>query len=410
MSNLQAPPSTVNSNGRQLPNWITSYLRMVEQTEPPERFHLWVAITMLAAMLGRKCTVQLGPNSFYPGLYTILIGGPGVRKSTAIEYGTDLLREVGKITLAPDAVTKEQLCQEIENAQDTVPIGNTMFTHSSLFVVASELVVFIKESDNERLGYLCQLYDGRDRFEYKTKTSGNNYIVNPGLWILGATTPNWIEISMKQLGVGGGMTSRTIFVYAADKGKHIPATQMKPFDPVLRSKLMADLLQIKRMAGHFKFTPEANLVYENWYIGPYKNFTIGDSRFESYWQRLPSMVIKVSMVISAAKRNNMIIMPEDVVGAIRVFDHIHPEMSQAFGGLGQNILGKQTEKIREMLRQHGSCPKSYIMHVLRHDLNEWDYLRARNSLLAERFCSQQFDQERGEHVLTISALPPSGGS
>jgi hypothetical protein len=384
---------------RQLENWIHSYLKMVGETEPPQRFHLWTAITIIGAMMGRKCTVQLGPEMFFPNLYTILIGPPGVRKGTAVKYGVGIMNQVQGATMAPDAVTKEQLCKEMESAQAQENIDGDILSHSSLFVVAPELVVFIKENDHERLGYLCQLYDGLDRFEYKTKTSINAYVVNPGLWLLGCTTPNWIEIAMKQLGVGGGMTSRTIFVFANKKGNHIPATRMKSFDPVLQSKLIADLGEIKQMAGRFKVLDEADVAYSDWYEGRYRETGIDDSRFASYWERLPSMVIKVAMIVSASKREDKVVTAQDIHTAIKFFEHIAVDMPQAFGALGQNPLGAQTELIRNLLRDKGRISKSYIMHNLRHALNEWDYQRCKNSLIAERFCQREFSAEEGEEIL-----------
>lgn len=384
---------------RLLTNWISSYLQLVNDTEPPGRFHLWTAITIIGAMMGRKCTLQLGPELFFPNLYTVLVGPPGVRKGTAIKYGTGLMSQVKGATMAPDAVTKEQLCKEMEQAQAQENIDGEILSHSSLFVVAPELVVFIKENDHERLGYLCQLYDGLDRFEYKTKTSINAYVVNPGLWILGATTPNWIEIAMKQLGTGGGMTSRIVFVYAANKGKHIPATQMKPFDTVLRSKLIADLNEIKQMSGKFSITQEADTFFAKWYMGVYKDTKLEDSRLASYWQRLPSMVIKVAMIVSASKRTDKTVTEQDIRSAIRMFELITPDMAQAFGGLGQNTLGTQTEMIRNILRDRGTASKSHIMRTLRHALNEWDYQRCKNSLIAEKFCRRDFSQADGEELL-----------
>jgi hypothetical protein len=384
---------------RLLDNWLQSYLKLTAETEPPSQFHLWSAITVIGAMLGRKCEVKLGPEVFFPSFYTVLIGPPGVRKGTAIKYAADLLGEVQNTTIAPDAVTKEQLIAEFELVKDSVQIDGNMFMHSSLFVVAPELVVFIKENDHERLGYLCQLADGLKKFEYKTKTSGNEYIVNPGLWILGATTPNWIEIAMKQLGVGGGMTSRTIYVYASKKGKHIPVTRMKPFDPVLRSKLITDLGEIKRMAGRFTVTEEADNVYSKWYVGRYIETGIDDSRFASYWERLPSMIIKTSMVVSAAKRDDMVITATDVVHAIRMFEAIHPQMPQAFGGLGHNTLGSQTEMVRSLLREKGQLYKHQILHTLRMHISDWDFTRIRNGLIAERFCERKFCQVQGDELL-----------
>lgn len=388
--------------GRELDNWVLSYLKMVDSTEPSQRYHLWTAITIVAAMLARKCTVRLGPELFFPNLYTVLIGPPGARKGTAIRYGVDLLQEVDNsgTAMAPDAVTKEQLVMEMGERDETVFLdGGKQIHHSSLFVIAPELVVFIKENDHERLGYLCQLYDGLDKFEYKTKTSKNVYINKPGLWILGATTPNWIEIAMKQLGIGGGMTSRTIFVYSRAKGKHIPATKLKPFDPELRSKLITDLATIKQLAGQFNFTSAADDTYSKWYEGSYRNTGIDDSRFASYWERLPSMVIKVAMVMSASRGSSMAIQAEDVVNSIRMFEKIHPEMPQSFGGLGQNIIGSQTEMVRALLREKGTCTKQFIMSTLRHNINYWDYERIVRSLLAERFCSSHWDRTFGEQTL-----------
>lgn len=389
---------------RQLDNWISAYLKLVSETEPPQRFHLWTAITIIGAMLGRKCTVRLGPELFFPNLYTILIGPPGVRKGTAIKYGMEIVAgmEEGAATMAPDAVTKEQLCVELENAQDLVEVPGGKLVHSTLFVVAPELVVFIKENDHERLGYLCQLYDGLAKFEYKTKTSGSNFVVNPGLWILGATTPNWIEIAMKQLGVGGGMTSRTIFVYADRKGRHIPATRLPSFDQHLKSQLVTDLAAIKSMAGEFRVSDGADEAYSEWYEGQYLVTGVDDSRFASYWERLPGMVIKTAMIISASKRDSMEVIASDILTAIRMFETIHPEMPQAFGGLGHNILGSQTEMIRQLLRDKGAASRSYIMHTLRCHLNEWDYQRCKNSLVAEKFCTREFSQELGEEVLVLT--------
>lgn len=384
---------------RLLENWIQGYLKLTEETEPPQRFHLWTAITMVGAMLGRKCSVKLGPEVFFPNLYTVLIGPPGVRKGTAIKYGTDILREVQNATMAPDAVTKEQLIAEFELVKDSVNVNGNMLIHSSLFVVAPELVVFIKENDHERLGYLCQLYDGLDKFEYKTKTSQNFFVVNPGLWILGATTPNWIEIAMKQLGVGGGMTSRTIFVFSAKKGKHIPVTRMKPFDPVLRSKLITDLASIRQMSGRFEVTKEADEVYSVWYEGRYKETSIEDERFDSYWERYPSMVIKTAMIISASRREDLKVIASDIVGAIRFFEAIHPDMPQAFRAMGHNVLGSQTEMVRDLLREKRRAYKHEILKTLRMHISEWDYNNIRNSLVSERFCKREFDQEMRDEVL-----------
>jgi hypothetical protein len=213
---------------------------------------------------------------------------------------------------------------------------------------------------------------------------------------------------MKQLGVGGGMTSRTVFVYAGRKGKHIPATKMKAFDVELRGNLIMDLSAIKEMAGTFDMTDEADTVYTEWYgweekkrRGRYQETSVDDARFASYWERLPSMVLKVAMIVSASRREDMKIVGTDIIQSIKMFEHIHPDMPQAFGGMGQNVLGSQTEMLRNLLRDKGRVSRSYVMHTLRMHINEWDYKRCRDHLLAERFCVRLWSQEDGEEILIL---------
>jgi hypothetical protein len=110
------------------------------------------------------------------------------------------------------------------------------------------------------------------------------------------------------------------------------------------------------------------------------------------------MVIKTSMVVSAAKRDDMVITATDVVHAIRMFEAIHPQMPQAFGGLGHNTLGSQTEMVRSLLREKGQLYKHEILRTLRMHISEWDFQRIRNGLVAERFCSREFKE--GDEFLT----------
>lgn len=204
------------------------------------------------------------------------------------------------------------------------------------------------------------------------------------------------------------MTSRTIFVYADKRSKKVSLTKMVPFDKTIVAQLTNDLLEIKKMSGYFTVTPDADTAYTDWYDGPYDHFPIKDDRFETYWGRLPGMIIKVAMVLSAAKRDDMTITADDIIHSIRLFDHIHPQMPKAFGAMGHNSLGKQTEMVRNLLEREGTLAKSQVLQHLKNHLNEWDYVRVKNSLVAERFCTRNFDTVKGEEVLSYT--PFIGGS
>lgn len=382
-------------------NWITSYMKLVDQTEPPSRFHLWTAVTIISAMLGRKCEIEFGPVMIHPNLYTILTGPPGCRKSEAINYGEQLLEKVMEtlpgITSAPDIVTRQEFFQQLVNAEQTDYPGNGSppFVHSSLMIIASELVIFLQDKDiNQRLADLCALYDGKNKFHYKTKTSGQSYAVKPSVWILGATTPNWIQISMPQLAVGGGMTSRTIFVVATKKGKHIPYTMMPKFNEDLKNNLILDLMEIKKLIGRFTFDQEATDYYTHWYTNLYPKHNIKDQRLLSYIERLPSMIVKVAMVNSAAKSDNMIITKLDLRQSIQFFDDLHQTMPLAFGGQGLNPLGAQTNMVKELLRSQIIIAESELMATLDMHISKFDMERIKETLIASKFC--RIDLKSGE--------------
>jgi hypothetical protein len=355
--------------------------------------------------LGRKCQARLGPETFFPNFYIILVGPPGARKGTSIRYGVSLLSElIGQgMTLAPNAVTRQQFIVELENARQEEWIDGKPLIHHSLLVVADELAVFMGDDDPQRIADLCDLYDGKEKFEKKTKTAGSQYIINPAVWILGATTPHWIEACMPQISIGGGLTSRIVMVYASGKEKAIPLTRLKSFDKQLEQELIHDLRMISKMKGDFHINQTAGDTYSRWYLEHYPLLDPRDKRLVYFMDRLPSMVMKLSMVISASRRDDMTISGSDVVQSIEMFRNLIPGMTNALGGMGMNPLGKQTEMVRTMILETGGASKSAIMVALRMHINEHDYQRIKITLMGQRVIKPE--HKGGEEWL----LPREGG-
>ena len=91
-------------------NWIQSYLKCTEGQESPTLFHLWVAITTIAAALRRNVHIRMGHFKIYPNFYTVLISPSGTcRKSTAIGIGEGFLRHVEGINIFRTKMTPEAL-------------------------------------------------------------------------------------------------------------------------------------------------------------------------------------------------------------------------------------------------------------------------------------------------------------
>ena len=62
---------------RALKDWIDSYLDFVDNSEPPQMFKLWCAISVIASALERKCYLSWGTLTFYPNIYIVLVAPSG---------------------------------------------------------------------------------------------------------------------------------------------------------------------------------------------------------------------------------------------------------------------------------------------------------------------------------------------
>jgi hypothetical protein len=384
---------------RRLGNWLTGYLELVKDTEPHTRFHMWVGLMLVAATLGRKVQLQLGPELIFPNLYIILVGPAASGKSTAIRYGADLLRKAGTVIMAPAGrVTDQQLYIELEDAGRVVkwPDGTT-FQHHTMLVIASELVMFLgetkgssKRASTDRLADMCELYDGGP-FSYRTKNQGINSISNPGFFLLGATTPLWITTSMPTLAMAGGPTSRTLFVHSSTKGRVISLADMPAFSIPLQTKLIHDLQQVAKMVGEFTLTDDAKQFYTTWYLNVHPYIDLKDQRLDTYLGRMPIMLVKTAMALSACRDDSMIVTQQDMEGALRLINNANKHMSKAFGYQGHNIMGPQTELMRELLDKHGQLTQAEILSSLRMHLNKRDYDFIRDTLIAEGYVEMLVD-------------------
>jgi len=239
-------------------DWIDTFLAYTDNTEPPLLYREWVAVSVVASALQRKCFLKWGHLKWYPNLYIVLVAPPGrARKGTAMGDGKQFLTKLG-IPLAAEAITREALIRELGKSTDTIlrPEINKIIMHSSLTVYSSELAVFLGKNNFQLLFDLTDWFDCADTWTYRTKNQGED-IIN-GVWVnlLGATTPELIQQSLPSDAIGGGLTSRIIFVFAGNKGKLVPFPSISPEQEKMFDELLIGIEEIKIRFGGFSFTKE----------------------------------------------------------------------------------------------------------------------------------------------------------
>src|SRR6266478_7740335 len=96
-------------------SFIANYLLFTSNTESPPDYHRWACLSALSVLAGRRFWFNLGPIRYYPNLYVVLVGHPGVKKSSALDRAKDIVRGVNCCPIAAAQATKEYIARAMSN-------------------------------------------------------------------------------------------------------------------------------------------------------------------------------------------------------------------------------------------------------------------------------------------------------
>ena len=377
--------------------FLQTYLEYVEDTESPRLFHIWAALSGVSACLGRRVTLPFGITDIFANQYILLVGPPGVRKSTATNIMKRLVKDATGIRFAQDdtggqrqglisAFQEDELDEELQDLMDIEAadiassleaIGNMQLKVDSrdahtLYAVASEFNTFIGHNSIDMITFLAKMWDGED-YDYRIKNSRQT-LTNPLLNLIGGTTPTNIASSMPPEAIGQGFMSRIILVFGNKKYKSVP--RPKRLDPDLEMQLKNTYGYIyNSFDGIIQETPAARDLIDSMY---HEEVKINDPRFVYYAERRHVHLIKLCMALAAARRSNEISV-EDIEEASAILRTTEQFMSDALGEYGLSPLSASKQKMVEFLRHaKGPVREAILWTVMSKDMRQVDF---RNSLM-----------------------------
>ena len=347
---------------RNFPNWLDAYVKYASITEAPKRMHFWSGVSAIAGALRRKVWVDMSRFQWLANFYIVFVAPPGVvSKSTTTDIAMDLLKEVPGIKFGPDVVTWPALVTAFSEAAESFLYDDEWHTMSPLTLVASEMGSLINPQDREMINLYITLWDGRKTFEKVTKMSGNDTVEAPWINMLACTTPHWIADNMPAATIGGGFTSRCIFVYADTKEKYIPFVDemADTADAETRKKLIQDLEHIAtNIAGPYKISKEAR----DWYRPVYEAFwnnakeRMDDTVLEGYAARKQTHLFKTALVIAVSQRDERIITLDDLQIASAMLFDVEATMDSVFSRIGRTEDSLHAEKFVQFVIRKGGVP------------------------------------------------------
>ena len=350
---------------RKCRDWLQSFINYASFGEAPKQMYFWVGCSTLAGALRRKVWIDQAYFQWYPNLYVVLVAPPGiVSKSTTAEIGMNLLRQVPGIKFGPAVITWQALVQSFAGVVEGFTYGDQVITMSPMTISSSEFGNLLNPHDKDMVDMLVNLWDGKS-FQKKTKMSGDDEVTNPWLNIIACTTPEWIAGSFPEYMIGGGFTSRCVFVYAEQKEKYVayPALHVPTNLTEQAANLVHDLEYITQtLCGEYKLTPEAlewgNLWYEEHYKVHAKK--LDPSRYGGYVARKQTHIHKVAMILAASQRDELVITDDDLKTANAMVSQLEAEMPKVFDKIGMSGEAVHMERIIRFIHVEGKTPYSQI--------------------------------------------------
>lgn len=315
---------------RNFPDFIDAYLDLHSTHEASPKIHLWTCLSVLATSIERKLWMPRGHYDLYPNLFVFIVGPSGlIKKSTSTGFGVSLLRELPEIKIMSDRVTAASLIEQLNSAQKKGDELEGTLEHASMFIYASELIVFVKEVFGTVIELLTTFWDCPKVWSYKTKNSGNVLVKNVCLNMLAATTLQWLKEGITSQIMTAGFAGRVIFVCdSKGSGKWVAWPDTPPDFELRKEKLVEDLHQIHSLQGKMILTPEFKAVFAEWYDA-HMTFVASinkDVRMNGYYGRKGEMILKVAMLKSVSEGDSLVLLPKHFQWGLRQLELLEGDL------------------------------------------------------------------------------------
>ena len=332
-------------------------MKSTAHTNSPAIFRKWSALAAVSAALQRKSYVKLNGGTIYPNLFIVLVGGPGIGKSQAINPSRSLISQLTHVALSPARLTPEKFIQLVSKSFKMIPTpDNPYYTQSAYAAFISELSTFIQPNDKALMTVLTDFFDCPKTWTYATLSRDADRIENLYLTLLGAITPKALAENFGTAAFGMGFTSRLNIIFSDEfKAPQLFAPRAK----IPLEDLLEDLKLMHSLSGEFTFDDDAAEELQDWVSGGCLPAP-GDGRLAEYLPRRWLHLSKLCMVYSACRGSDLRITQTDYRKAKATLLEAEVHLPRALEFLGANTAMEAIRNTHMWLKAEYSVRKAAI--------------------------------------------------
>jgi len=294
-------------------SWLDVLTESTVELEPPERFFWWSGLAAISAVVRKNVFLNRFSYILYPNIYVVLVSSKsGLRKGIPIGYARSIVKHLDCTRVVSGATSVPALLEELGNQRTTA--SGKVFSDAQAFICAPELDGFLVQDDKSLvvLTDIHNTHEHEDGYEKNLK-SGRVFLKSPCITLLGASNEVLFEDFVRARDVEGGFLARTFIVHESKRRRN-NSLMWKPDQLVERSVLAQNLERLVSLTGVFQIPEQARHHYNDWYN------EISNSGFDDRTgsiERIGDQVLKVAMLVSLSKSNNLEITVEDLDTAIQ---------------------------------------------------------------------------------------------
>jgi len=306
---------------RNYPNFLNAYLQLHMDQFVPAKFHYWAGVSIVAAVLERKVWLPWSQTvTYYPNIYTLLVGRPAIGKSTAVDPAMEFIRDMnvnggGDMKFIPAQITEAMLLEIMSGNKKFQYRGKEM-SHSSGYYCTSEANADLKDIYGDFVATITALYDCRKYWDKATKKDGFITVQNGCFNLLAACTFDYLG---KVLGenkngistIHGGFASRLMYITQKDVFIRQSPWQNRGIlksNAIDRNKLLEDLRSIHKLVGEFRGEAWFQDNWETCFIATdERRQKLPSEKLQALLARRSPNIMKLCMILSAAESDDLIL-------------------------------------------------------------------------------------------------------
>jgi hypothetical protein len=325
-------------------------------TEAPDAYHLFSFLAAFGSLIGRTAHVYCAGEK-YGNLFTCLVGKTGgARKTTAINAAYNVLKPVDPEWRKVRAISSaEGLVALLSDEVDPETGEITRKVDKRLLVQLSELSGFLRKSKAENLAhvipFLADAWDSPDTLDVPTRKLPLK-ATEPYLSILAASTPEWLEATLSERDIHGGLGNRILFVLG-EPARELPLPPRRDKDLEARLAKQVAIIRHELKTGEhcLGMTQGCITLWEQFYR-KWRKREWPDDRIAALMERVPDQTMKLAMLYGVMEGVTMLT-DSVLLAAMDAMAYQVDSVQSIFGVYNPSPMAKLEARILDVVRNFG---------------------------------------------------------